>query len=141
MGVPDDLMLTTAQLRALNDLASRSALTVTHPILALAGPATPSGIVDSKRALEAMLQSEVSLFAYPNGMPGRDYGAEHASMARRAGFRAAVSTAKGVATKRSDRFQLPRFTPWGRAPMFGLRLAQHLASRDAPPARAEALAR
>jgi len=35
-----------------------------------------------------------------------------AAMARECGFEAAVSTSWGAASMRSDRFQLPRFTPW-----------------------------
>jgi peptidoglycan/xylan/chitin deacetylase (PgdA/CDA1 family) len=141
--LPDDLMLTTEQVRALHDAGvSIGAHTVTHPILTRTAAAEAEReIVESKRALEATLQAEVPLFAYPNGVPGKDYGAEHVEMARRAGFRAAVSTAKGVATARSNRFELPRFTPWGRTPMFGLRLARHLARGDSRPAEAEALAR
>ena len=39
------------------------------------------------------------------------------------GFAAAVSTAQGAASRSSDVFQLPRFTPWDRSPRrFGLRL-------------------
>jgi len=44
-------------------------------------------------------------------------------MVRDAGFTAAVSTAWGVASRDSDSFQLPRFTPWDRQPVrFALRL-------------------
>ena len=43
------------------------------------------------------------------------------------GFRAAVSTAWGAASARSDRFQLPRFTPWYRARWrYGARLLGNL---------------
>jgi hypothetical protein len=37
-------------------------------------------------------------------------------MVKRLGFRAAVSTAPGVARAGDDVFQLPRFTPWGNGP-------------------------
>ena len=49
-------------------------------------------------------------------MPVQDYGVEHAEMARECGFSAAVTTAWGAASAASDRFQLPRFTPWDRSP-------------------------
>jgi hypothetical protein len=66
------------------------------------------------------------LFAYPNGKPGIDYQARHVGMVERAGFTAAVSTAMGSPTRRMDRFQIPRFTPWSPDPgRFALQLAQN----------------
>ena len=63
------------------------------------------------------------MFAYPNGRPGVDYRSEHADMGKRIGFKAAVSTHWGVSAQRSDRFQLPRFTPWDRNSLkFAVRL-------------------
>jgi len=48
-------------------------------------------------------------------------------MVRDAGYAAAVSTGWGVATAQSDRFQLPRFTPWDRTPgRFALRLIRNM---------------
>jgi len=80
-------------------------------------------INQSRECLAAILNEPVSLFAYPNGKPGQDYAAEHVRMVRDAGFAAAVSTAWGVASRDSDSFQLPRFTPWDRQPVrFALRL-------------------
>jgi peptidoglycan/xylan/chitin deacetylase (PgdA/CDA1 family) len=127
--LPDDLMLTSGQVRELRGAGVEiGAHTVSHPILArTAGPDAEREIRESKRALEELLDAEVPLFAYPNGQPGKDYDAVHIEMVRRAGFRGAFSTARGVATDRSDLFELPRFTPWGRTPMFALRLARHLA--------------
>jgi hypothetical protein len=55
----------------------------------------------------------VTLFAYPNGEPGRDYGARDVTLVRRLGFRAAVSTAWGFADPHSDSLQLPRVGSWG----------------------------
>ena len=141
--LPDDLMLTTAQVRELRQGGVEiGAHTITHPILARTEASVAEReIRDSKRALESILQEEVPLFAYPNGQPGKDYGAEHVEMVRQAGFLAGVSTAKGVATARSHLFELPRFTPWGRGPVFALRLAQHLASVDPRPSEEGAFAR
>ena len=124
-----DLMMTREQLRELHASGMTvGAHTVTHPILAR----TPDDlarkeIVESKRVLEGQLGAPVTLFAYPNGKPGRDYGAGHVAMVREAGFDAAFSTAWGVASRTSDPLQIPRFTPWDRAPWrFGVRLAQNL---------------
>jgi peptidoglycan/xylan/chitin deacetylase (PgdA/CDA1 family) len=102
--------------------------TLSHPILArLPDAVALSEIGGSREALQALTGEPIDLFAYPNGVPGRDYAAAHVEMARRCGFRAAFSTAWGVATRASDRYQLPRFTPWDRAPLrFGLRMAQNL---------------
>jgi peptidoglycan/xylan/chitin deacetylase (PgdA/CDA1 family) len=102
--------------------------TVSHPILAKV-PAEQARreIADGKRALESVLQRDVRLFAYPNGVPQHDYAREHVHMVRDCGFAAAVSTAWGAASMQSDRFQLPRFTPWDRQRLrFGLRMALNM---------------
>jgi len=80
-------------------------------------------IVGGKHCLEEITGAPVTLFAYPNGKPGRDYGPRDVELVRQAGFAAAVSTSVGAANRASDLFQLPRFTPWDRSPrLFGLRL-------------------
>ena len=102
--------------------------TVTHPILTqLPRSAALNEIGASKAELERILGERVELFAYPNGAPGKDYGVEHASMVRDCGFSAAVSTAWGAASIHSDRFQLPRFSPWDRTRLrYGSRLLANL---------------
>ena len=99
-----------------------------HAILAQEPtPAQERDLTLSRRRLERELDVPVELFAYPNGVPGQDYAAEHVAMANACGFRAAVSTAWGAASARSDRFQLPRFTPWDRARWrYGARLLGNL---------------
>jgi len=127
--LPDDLMMTTAQLHKLQAAGMGiGAHTVSHPILAKLPPEQAQReIGEGKQALEAMLGAPVTLFAYPNGKPGEDYLAEHVDMVRALGFEAAVSTARGAARKGPDMFQLPRFTPWDRSPRrFVLRLARNL---------------
>lgn len=127
--LPDDLMMSTAQLRALR----ASGMTIgghtrTHPILLRLGESDAyDEIAGGKADLERVLGEPVTLFAYPNGKPGRDYSAIHARMVERAGFAAAVSTSAGVARGGADLFQLPRFTPWDRSEFrFGLRLVNNL---------------
>ncbi len=102
--------------------------TVTHPILLNTAPdAARREIVESGRRLAEIVRQPIRLFAYPNGKPGVDYGPEHVAMVRDAGYAAAVSTGWGVATAQSDRFQLPRFTPWDRTPgRFALRLIRNM---------------
>jgi peptidoglycan/xylan/chitin deacetylase (PgdA/CDA1 family) len=125
--LPDDLMLTDAQLLALRHNGMEiGAHTACHPILAnLSADAAREEIVAGRERLVELLREPVRLFAYPNGKPRRDYGYEHVQMVREAGFAAAVSTADGVATSASDVYQLPRQPPWDRNPVtFALRLAK-----------------
>ncbi|MBI5256421.1 MAG: polysaccharide deacetylase family protein [Burkholderiales bacterium] len=125
----DDLMMSSAQVRALRAGGMQiGAHTVSHPILArLDRDEARREIAQSKATLEALLGERVGLFAYPNGKPGQDYGPEAVQITRELGFDAAVSTAWGATRRDSDRFQLPRFTPWDRTPArFGARMAGNL---------------
>ncbi len=125
----DDLMMTTEQMRALRAAGMEiGGHTCRHPILGrLEDEEAFSEIAEGKRRLEAALGESVNLFAYPNGKPGVDYDGRHVRMVRRAGFKAAVSTAPGVGRPGGDMFQLPRFTPWDRTRMrFGLRLVNNM---------------
>lgn len=127
--LPDDLMMSSNQVRDLHRQGQRiGAHTAHHPILArIALAEAREEILRSKRALETLLDTEVNLFAYPNGKPGQDYAPEHAVMVRELGFAAAVSTAWGAARQGADIFQLPRFTPWDRSRWrFGARLLANL---------------
>jgi peptidoglycan/xylan/chitin deacetylase (PgdA/CDA1 family) len=126
--LPSDLMMTVEQMRRLRENGMEiGAHTVKHPILTRLDPeCAESEIRDSKSRLETITGSPVTLFAYPNGKPVRDYRREHVDMVEKLGFEAAVSTAWGVAHARSDPFQLPRFTPWDKTPgRFVLRLFQN----------------
>jgi peptidoglycan/xylan/chitin deacetylase (PgdA/CDA1 family) len=119
------LMMSHDQVRSLRAMGMEvGAHTVTHPILARLTPAIAFDEMQrGKNELEELLGEPVRLFAYPNGVPQQDYTAEHTRMARECGFDAALSTAWGAASARSDRFQLPRFTPWDRTQTrFGARM-------------------
>ena len=132
VALPDDLMMSSAQVRQLHAAGIEiGAHTIDHPILArLPAAEARQQIADGKAALEAMIGTPVNLFAYPNGKPGRDYLAEHVAMIEQLGFRAAVSTSWGAARHGNDLFQLPRFTPWDRARLpFTLRMLKNLRSR------------
>src|SRR6266513_462702 len=123
--LPKDLMMRPAQIKRLRDEGMEiGAHTVNHPILAvLETQQARAEIIDGKRRLEEITGAPVTLFAYPNGKPGRDYGPRDVELVKEAGFTAAVSTLGGVATRRSDVFQLPRFGLWGRSPLrLGVRL-------------------
>lgn len=112
-----DLMLSSTQLQTLagDELIEIGGHTCSHPILACTDDATAAKeIGDGKKSLEKIIGQPVRGFAYPNGQPGKDYRPEHPRMAREAGYSYAVSTAWGAARPATDRFQLPRFTPWHR---------------------------
>jgi peptidoglycan/xylan/chitin deacetylase (PgdA/CDA1 family) len=128
--LPDTLMMTSAQVRALHAAGMIiGAHTVHHPILArLDRRAARSEIGASKEQLEAMVGERIGLFAYPNGRAGQDYSADSVALARAAGFDAAVTTNPGWSHVGSDLFQLPRFTPWRPTKWhFGLSLVGNIA--------------
>ncbi len=112
--LPDSLMMTTGQVR---ELAKRGMAigshTVSHPILSRIGMrAVEREIAESKDTLQSITGTDVRLFAYPNGRPNTDYRLEHVELVQKLGYRAAVSASIGVASLRSDRYQLPRIAPW-----------------------------
>lgn len=129
---PADLMMTSFQLRELRAAGMNvGGHTVSHPILArLDDIAAYAEIAEGKRRLEAILGESISLFAYPNGRPDKDYLRKHAVMVREAGYFGAVTTSPGAARRGADNFQLPRFTPWDRTEFrFGLRLIVNMRKR------------
>ena len=87
--------------------------TRTHPILLALDDASAFDDIRSGRDdLAAVLSEPPVLFSYPNGKLGRDFGAQHIEMARRAGFSFGFSTERGVGTQQCDAMMLPRFMPW-----------------------------
>jgi peptidoglycan/xylan/chitin deacetylase (PgdA/CDA1 family) len=132
MALPTDLMLSTAQLRALCSATGVEigAHTHTHPILSKISPEQAAEEIRvGKNTLESLLQRPMRLFAYPNGRPTKDYGPEHVELVRRAGFDFSVSTEPATAKRSSDPHQLPRFTPWDITPArFALRTLRMLYS-------------
>ena len=126
---PAGLMMRSEQVRALHAAGMEiGGHTVHHPILArLDAAAARDEIAAGKEQIEGIIRAPVTLFAYPNGQPASDYTAEHVAMVKALGFRAAVSTAWGAATRSADLYQLPRFTPWDRTPArFTLRLTRNM---------------
>lgn len=127
--LPDDLMLTSEQLRLLwSSGMGVGAHTVSHPILArLDVQEAYREIAESREILSSLLGDRIGLFAYPNGKLGQDYLPEHVEMVRELGFDAAMSTNWGASNRASDVFQLQRFTPWGSGRNgFGLRFVRNL---------------
>jgi peptidoglycan/xylan/chitin deacetylase (PgdA/CDA1 family) len=113
--LPTNLMMRSDQVRTMHRAGMEiGAHTVTHPILArLEWQEAQAEIAGGRMALESLLGAKVTLFAYPNGKPGVDYGAEHVKIVRDLGFSAALSTRAAPVDDASDRYELPRFTPWG----------------------------
>jgi len=129
--LPRDLMMSTAQLRAVHAAGMEiGAHTLNHPILtSVSAEEAGFEIAEGRRQLQTTLDAPIEVFAYPNGKPDRDYDASHVAMVRSQGFIGAVSTAPGVGRTGDDLYQLPRFTPWGRSlTVWGARLAMNQAN-------------
>lgn len=116
--LPRDLMMTEAQVRSLHAAGMEvGAHTHTHPILCTLEPqAVREEMAGSRDALELLTGAPVVGFAYPNGRPGEDYGPRERRIVEELGFEYAVATRWGASTSATDRFQLPRFTPWDGTP-------------------------
>ncbi|SFP59555.1 Peptidoglycan/xylan/chitin deacetylase, PgdA/CDA1 family [Nitrosomonas cryotolerans] len=127
--LPDDLMMSSSQIRALHSAGMEiGGHTMNHPILArIKNNMARSEIAEGKERLEGIIRAPVKFFAYPNGKPGQDYQLDHVNIVKELGFSAAVSTAWGVAKRGDDQYQLPRFTPWDRKQhYFLLRMARNM---------------
>jgi peptidoglycan/xylan/chitin deacetylase (PgdA/CDA1 family) len=86
---------------------------VHHPILTQCNDEDAAmEIRQSKDRLEAIIGQPVKHFAYPNGYD-TDYNARHIAMVKHAGYEIAFTTQSGAWSGSSDKYQLPRFTPWG----------------------------
>jgi peptidoglycan/xylan/chitin deacetylase (PgdA/CDA1 family) len=123
--LPDDLMMTDAQVRGLQDAGMHiGAHTASHPVLAAVDDVTAQReIADGRDYLRGLLREPVDIFAYPNGRPVRDYSRQHVDLVKQLGFKSALSTAWGYTDVRSDLWQVPRVAPWDPVPWrFGLRL-------------------
>jgi len=121
------LMLTQSQVREINRRGHDvGAHTINHPILKGLGTEAAHREIAGSYAWVAEVTGRPPVsFAYPNGLPGRDYDESHAALAREAGFELAVSTRWGCATSRSNAYHLPRCSPWGvRSWTYPVRLAR-----------------
>lgn len=98
--------------------------TISHPILnELSDEDARDEIEGCCRWIVEVTGRTPVTFAYPNGIPHRDFGPVHSTMAREAGFRSAVSTQWGVAGPACDPLSIPRIGPWwrlGSRPSVGL---------------------
>lgn len=125
--LPKDLMLTRKQLEEMSRRGIEiGGHTESHPVLtSLTDRQAQAEIAQGKQTLENWTGKPVRCFAYPVGLPGRDFMPRHADMVRDAGFELAVTTANVLANRQSDPFQLPRFMPWGSSMFkFGVRMVR-----------------
>ena len=114
-----DLMMTSEQAAGLAQQGFElGGHTVHHPILAgLDTEVARDEIGRGRRRVEELAGRRATLFAYPNGTPGRDYTPESVRLVREAGFEAAVSASPGAGRPGWDLYQIPRFTPWDPGPL------------------------
>lgn len=90
--------------------------TQTHPILSsLCESRIEEEIFGSKKTIENELGVTISAFAYPNGQPN-DFDDRCKRLLKKAGFRCAVTSCRGVNTSDQDPFELYRGRPWDRDP-------------------------
>ncbi len=107
---PSHRALSASELRALaaSPLVEIGSHTVSHPSLAgLAAEAQQRELVESRRALEALVARPVRLLSYPFGTVA-DFGAETQRLAAGAGYEAGIANVQGAVRPPLDLFALPR---------------------------------
>ncbi|THB64909.1 MAG: polysaccharide deacetylase family protein [Gammaproteobacteria bacterium] len=109
-----NLMMASSQIKALADSGMEiGGHTLNHPILNKSDDAEAENeIFLDKEKLEKIIGKKINYFAYPNGKPKTDFSERDKVILKNAGYKAAFSTADGVAVNKSDLFAIPRFTPW-----------------------------
>ena len=127
--LPDNLMMTSEQVKTLhNEGMEIGGHTVSHPILTrVADDIALQEMQQSREFLQSLINEPVTGFAYPNGYPNRDYAKVHTELAKKAGYKYAVTTAVGVVGKGADYFQLPRGGLWDKSALrTAVRVSSHL---------------
>lgn len=88
--------------------------TLNHPILALESDETCfHEINDDLQALETLLKQKITSFAYPNGIPERDFSQKHQQILANYGVKYAVNTQKSILTKALTTLSIPRINLFG----------------------------
>ena len=107
---------------------------VSHPILSSCSEKLAyEEIANSREELISIIKAPVNSFAYPNGIPGKDFIFEHSNMLEKAGYHYGFTTHSGVITKKSSVWQMPRFTPWGKTDIRRkIQLARNFQSQPVP---------
>ena len=114
--LPSNLMMTNEQVKKISSEGIEvGGHTCRHPILSSVSLAdAEKEISDGKCYLENLIEKPLRFFAYPNGKKNIDYIDAHRDLVERLGFSAALTTERGVSNQATDRFQIPRFTPWDK---------------------------
>lgn len=132
--LPGDVMMTRTQVRELHEAGMEiGGHTVSHPILSEVDDARAAEEIAANAADIALITGAApQSFAYPNGIPGRDFLPVHRQMVADTGYRYAVTTAWGRADARMDPLLVPRIVLWSRTvPRLTFNLARALGK---PPA-------
>lgn len=116
--LPTNLMMRREDLRRLMDAGMDvGGHTRSHPILSgLTTARAEEEIAGGLDDIAAIIGRRPTLFAYPNGRRGLDYGDREVDIVRRLGLDAALVTNRGIVTSESDLLQAPRLTPLHRQP-------------------------
>ncbi|THB69421.1 MAG: polysaccharide deacetylase family protein [Gammaproteobacteria bacterium] len=114
--LPKDIMLTSEQVKEI--YVSGMAIgghTQSHPILTtISVEKAKQQIMDDKEKLQQIIGADINHFAYPNGIPRKDFLPVHTDILQELGYKAAVTTKSGVSSPQTDLYQLPRFSPWDK---------------------------
>tara|TARA_R110001583_G_scaffold60017_3_gene178705 strand:+ start:3111 stop:4076 length:966 start_codon:yes stop_codon:yes gene_type:complete len=114
IALPVNLMLSSLQIQKMDRAGMEiGGHSCSHPILKnLETAALMREVCDNKSFLENLLGHPVRSFAYPNGVPEKDYDRRCIDTIKRAGYEQAVTTAWGINRSSDNFFQMRRFTPW-----------------------------
>jgi peptidoglycan/xylan/chitin deacetylase (PgdA/CDA1 family) len=117
--LPANLMMRRDDLRRLIDAGMDvGGHTRSHPILSgLCDARAEEEIAGGLDDITAITGRRPTLFAYPNGRRGLDYGDREVGIVRRLGLAAAFVTNRGIVTANSDLLQAPRLAPSPRRPV------------------------
>lgn len=89
---------------------------ISHPILSQCDAKLAfEEIVGSREELISIIRAPVRSFAYPNGIPGKDFNLNHTEMLEKAGYSYGLTTHSGYVSKQTSRWEIPRFTPWEKS--------------------------
>jgi peptidoglycan/xylan/chitin deacetylase (PgdA/CDA1 family) len=123
--LPGSLMMRRHEVQSLIEAGMEvGGHTRSHPILSgLSAERAEEEIVGGLDDLASITGRRPSLFAYPNGRRGIDYGDREVAILRRLELGGALVTHRGIVTRDSDPLQAPRLTPLHRsAARFGYAL-------------------
>ncbi len=111
LGVPARAVVNVAELREManSGLVEVGAHTITHPVLANeTSERSEREIAESVAQLGDILGTQVKSFAYPNGLPGTDFGIREIDFVKKTGAECAYSVKPGVLGAGGDAFAIPR---------------------------------